>query len=114
MKRLTYFIVAIISLSILFTSCTTFQKPENHREAYLVAITQYNNLAELYLRNEAKITDREIKDQIKGAFIKGDLALSMWKLAITKGENTVYGEVSFNQALDILIELLPMVIEVIE
>jgi hypothetical protein len=108
--KLTVFVILVLAL---LAGCAGMQQPTNPQETYLIALTQYSNLQDLYLRNEAKITDPEVKAKLKDAFNKSALALELWGVALDAGKPTIQGEISYDQAMDILIEILPTVIEIV-
>ena len=110
MKRL----IVVICMFSLLAGCAAFQQAESPEETYLVALTQYINLQDLYLRHEARIEDEYAKEKIKDAFNKSAMGLEMWGIAIDSGGDTITGEVTYERAMDFLIQILPTVIEVIE
>ena len=111
--RLTYTVLAFCVVAML-ASCATFQQAETPKETYLVALTQYINLQDLYLRHEAKIEDEYAKEKIKDAFNKSAMGLEMWGIALDSGGDTITGEATYERAMDFLIQILPTVIEVME
>jgi hypothetical protein len=106
-------LLVMVALTLL-VGCAGMQTGETPEESYLVALTQYINLQDLYLRHEAKIEDAYAKGKIKDAFNRSALALEMWGIALDSGGSTVKGEVTYERAMDFLIQILPSVIEVIE
>ena len=106
--------LALCVLLILgfIVGCAGMQKAETPEQAYLVALTQYTQLQDLYLRHEAKIQDVYAKQKIKEAFNKSAMALELWGIALDSGGSTIEGEITYERAMDFLIEILPTVIEI--
>lgn len=109
MKRL---ILAFVVVAMV-VGCAGMQA-KSEEEVYLVAITQYNGLLGLYLRHEPRIDDQAIKDKIEQAFMAGNIALDTWLKFIRMDMSTASEQVKFDQALDLLLELIPLVIDVTE
>jgi hypothetical protein len=109
LKNVVCFIIALM----LMVGCAGMQTGETPEESYLVALTQYINLQDLYLRHEAKIEDAYAKGKIKDAFNRSAMALEMWGIALDSGGSTVAGEVTYERAMDFLIQILPSVIEIV-
>ena len=111
MRKFTLFVL----VALFVAGCAGMQsEPVSPKEAYLVAITQYSNLQDLYLRNVDRIEDLETKETIKKAFAASYAALEIWHTALQSGGPTVEGEIAYDRAMDILINTLPLVIEVME
>lgn len=99
--------IAVILLSVVFLfSCTHMIKPENPKEVYLVALTEYNNLLELYAGNAAALTNDKTKAEINGAFLLASDALDAWHLAITMGNDPYEQQIKVKAIMSKLIEMV--------
>lgn len=115
-NRLIYlFIVVCFAVSVIGCHQLGIIKPENPKEAYLVALTEYNNLLELYLKNrDAPFVVESLKDEIEANFEKGSDILDAWWIALDIGERFQEKEVEFDILMQDIIKLVFKVMEVKE
>ena len=108
---MTIRIIAII-LSLLFVvSCANIITPQNPKETYLVALTEYNNLLELYVKNKASIDDADLKAEVKGYFMAASDALDAWEMALMMGDDTYKNQITTSQLMSKLMDVIFKVME---
>ena len=111
MKRLIVMLMAIVFI----TGCAAFApviKPETPKEAYLVALTEYNNLLELYVKNKPLLQDEDLKAEAAKLFKNTSDILDVWLLAVDSNIGVYEGQIRASQAMSQLTDIIIKVLEV--
>ena len=113
MNKLLPVIISICLIAVFFTGClfAPVIKPETPKETYLVALTEYNNLLELYVKNKPMIQDEGLKEDAKELFKKAGLALDVWHTALTSNVGIYEGQIRASQVMS---ELTTLIIQALE
>ena len=105
-------LIILFMLMAMVSGCANIIKPETSKETYLVALTEYNNLLELYVKNSAQIKDIKLKADANVLFLAGSDALDAWSLVISMGEDDYEQKLTTNQIMSKLIDIVFRVLEV--
>ena len=103
-------IIAILLSCCFAVSCGTMIKPENEHEAYLVALTEFNNLAEVYIQNMHSIEDLELRNEIRKTLFLANTALDAWKIMLERDGDPYEHQIRVKLLMGKAIELIYQII----
>ena len=99
-------IIAILLSMCFLVSCGTMIKPESEQEAYLVALTEFNNIVEVYVQNMNAIEDQEVRSEIRKCLFMASTALDGWKIMLETGGDAYEQQVRVKMLTAKAIELI--------
>ena len=99
-------IIAILLSLCFVVSCGTMVKPENQKEAYLVALTEFNNVVEVYVQNMNAIEDQNVRTEIRKYLFMASTALDGWKIMLDTKSDPYEQQVRVKMLMSKAIELI--------
>lgn len=106
--------ILIAIVLALVVGCAGFApviQPETPKEAYLVALTEYNNLLELYAKNLPLLKDEALRIEASKLFWDASRLLDVWLIALNADTGVYEGQI---KASKVLSELTTIIIRVLE
>ena len=75
-------IIAILLSMCFLVSCGTMAKPKNQNQSLAVAVTEFNNVVEVYVQNMSAIEDDNVRAEIRKCLFMASTALDAWRIML--------------------------------